>query len=101
MKSEFTLRISPDGSVTGIYQDSLAEVLGAVTRDVRRVSLVEWDRELWGWTVKSARNEKVGIVELQVGHSFVGSDGYLKVFETREAALAAEEQFFWQLTEVW
>lgn len=121
MKDEFELLVGPGGSVEGIYQDELADVLGATTKEVKRASLVEWERidralnarfpDLEGWAVRSAHKHDLALrirstVNAGVGErytdSIVCSDDpqfAIALFPTREVALRAEVEHFWELLE--
>jgi hypothetical protein len=113
MKQVFDLKILPDGSIVGIYQDGLAEALGAKTKDVQRASNVEWEEDtgaIPGWTVRSAHHRAKAVrwgpvVPCHVRDEFshyrasmrVSTEGSIAVFSTRETALEAEQHFFWEL----
>lgn len=106
MKDQFEVIVGPGGTVEGIYQDGLAEALGAETKEVRRASLVEWEdiKVAQGWTVRAAHNPKLAIrmsfdppLHLLVTDSSVV--GNVAVFISREMALEYEQKFFWELME--
>lgn len=113
MKNQFELLIRPDGSLETIYQDGLAEELGAQAVMVQRASLVEWEADegaCAGWTVRSAHHHAKAIRWTKAMPSFLGTEfgtyvaamkvdtsGSIVVFKTREDALKAEEHFFWEL----
>lgn len=106
MKDKFEVIVGPGGVIEGIYQDGLAEALGAETREVKRASLVEWEdiKVAQGWTVRAAHNPKRAIrmtfgspLKLLVSDSDVA--GNVAVFISREMALEYEQKFFWELME--
>lgn len=106
MKNEFTVRITEEGDVDAIYQDGLAEVLDAETKEVRRASNVEFETidDKGGWTVRSAHDTELAIRRqapccLKPGPAYmVGTVGKLAMFDSREDALKWEVRFFWELT---
>lgn len=123
MKQEFDLVIGQDGSIGAIYQDGLAEALGATTSEVRRASTVEWETttippyaegeeptKLAGWVVRSIKDPDVCIrmhpcydddpeEDLFVSREeeYRGMLARPYYFPTREKALEAEVKFFWSL----
>lgn len=100
MKDTFELRIEKDGSIEGIYQDGLAQAIGAEETQVCRASNVEWEKvddKLFGWTVRSAKNKDLAIRAKGDGGYHVSIQGPLVYYPTREMALADEVKFFWQL----
>jgi|WetSurMetagenome_2_1015567.scaffolds.fasta_scaffold456720_2 hypothetical protein len=98
MKDTVDLKVGPDGSVVGIYDDGLAEALGAEVKGVTRASNVEW--EVDGWTVRSAVDQSLALRDVGgVVRPARHGCGPVVTFPTREAALAAEIANFWQLIE--
>lgn len=105
MKEKFDLVIGEDGSIESIYQDGLAEALGATTTEVKRASNVEWETvnlptTRSGWVVRAAHDNTLAI-RAQFGDVkdsyYVGREGVLAMFESREDALREEVRFFWDL----
>ena len=110
MKDVFDIVITEDGNIEAIYQDGLAELLGAKETKVCRVSNVEWEQMPIvgstqthdGWTVRAVHDPRVAI-RCTPYHGFVGVTAdplcLVVVFATREEALEAEVKHFWQLKE--
>jgi hypothetical protein len=102
MKDKVNLRIGKDGLVSGVYQDGLVDSVGGEVESVKRASNVEYEvtGTTKGWTVRSAARPllaiRAGMKEGTYQH-FVGYDGELAIFATREEALEAELKFFWKL----
>lgn len=104
MKDRFELRITQDGSIEGIYQDGLAQLLDANEVRVCRASNVEWEESPdgieKGWTVRSAKDPELAIRWRNVGlelDQHVVHSGILVFFNNREDALKQEVKFFWDL----
>lgn len=99
MKDKFELRITQDGSIESIYQDGLAEALGATTKDVKRASNVEFENfdGRQGWTVRSASDPQLAIRTIDGDGRFVGYEGTIVTYDSREEALEDEVMFFWEL----
>jgi hypothetical protein len=83
MKSHFSLLLNSDQTITTIYQDGLAETLGAEVVTIKRASHIEWSNKNTdnyrpaGWIVQSAKNPKM-IIRWKVDHkgSLVGDLKY-------------------------
>lgn len=105
MKNEVELKIAADGSIEGIYQDGLADALGAETKEVRRVSNVEFETidGRSGWVVRSTRDSQLAIRANPLSPNYYtvsrNKDLRLITFPTREEALAEEVKLFWGLVE--
>lgn len=109
MKNEFKLIISRDGSIGTIYQDGLAEALGAQETEVKRASTVEWETNkqfphISGWVVRSAVNPRLAICDDRSypcvsEEQLEPAEVHVIYFKERAAALEAEVQFFWSLLE--
>lgn len=99
MKEQFDLVIDGDGSIEAIYQDGLAEALGAKTAEVTRASNVEWEKSKdgEGWTVRSATDPKLAICRDENDQLVVSRDAPIYYFATREKALEWEVKFFWDI----
>jgi hypothetical protein len=100
MKDQFDLKVFPDGSMVGIYQDGLAEAVGAETKEVKRASIVEWEDigVAQGWSVRAAHNPKRAIrMTYKLVLEVTENDEAPAVFSSREMALEHEEKFFWEL----
>ena len=114
-KKVVTIVVTSSGRVLAPYSDDLKPFfaqLGPIT--VERASIVEWEkhdaemRRLTGedgaWTVRAAHDFTLAIRH-RPGSTptwkdpmpYVGREGILVGFETREAALEAEKKFFWDL----
>jgi hypothetical protein len=99
MKEQFDLVIGEDGSIEAIYQDGLAQALGAKTVDVKRASHVEFERVddvVYGWTVRSAKDPSYAIGIADDG-SYCLRQGSTVYFADREEALKQEVKFFWDI----
>ena len=105
LKPQFELKISGDGVIEAMYQDGLAEVLGAETLRVHRASTIEWEEKASteglrrGWSVRSAHDPKMALRIVPDRHPWYqpSKTGMLALFITREQALEAEQAFFWEL----
>ncbi len=104
---QFELKIKADGTIETIYRDGLeafAKDIGGEVAQVCRLSNVEWEsneRGLKGWSVRSANAPDMALryAYPHAGHPpwDVSSTGRVVLFETREAALAEEAKFVWEL----
>lgn len=102
MKDEFELRIGPGGIIESIYQDGLAEAIGAETKTVERASNVEWesDGKNMGWTVRCAADPHLALRRMRASTNTVASKSFdldVIFFQTREEALKEEVEHFWEL----
>jgi hypothetical protein len=95
--------VMPDGTSRCVYKDELIDVYDAIgPKKVKRASNVEWETVdgQGGWTVRSAHDVDLAIrVQLRDGayHKVVSRAGEILLFNTREAALENEVEFFWEL----
>jgi hypothetical protein len=101
MKNELELRVNPDGSIEGIYDDNLAEAIGAEVKEVRRASQVEYEdfQGRKGWTVRAAHDLHLCLRTVDGGPITVSREGTVCTFQTREEALEEEVKHFFELLE--
>lgn len=100
-EEKLEIEVSTEGFIRSAYSDELAIIaldMNAKFVDVRRASHVEWETvgRQQGWTVQSAWDPELYIRTFN-GEVFVAKSGDVVVFGSREAALEAEREFFWDL----
>lgn len=101
MKNEIDLIVGQDGSIETIYQDGLAEALGAEESQICRASHVEFEEVdgRKGWTVRSARDTELALRTTDWCRWAPSREGSIVTFTTREEALSEEVKHFWGLME--
>lgn len=101
MKKRFSVRFKPDGTMETIYQDGVAEALGAKTQEVRRASNVEFETidGRSGWTVRAAHDPSLALRTTDWCRWAPSREGTIVTFKTREEALTEEVKAFWGLLE--
>lgn len=100
MSEEIELEVREDGTLRAMYSEELVTVIqgmGGRIVNVDRASIVEWDKDLKGWTVSSARDPDLKMRNGPHNQILLSRDGSVIVFERREDAIRLERQFFWQL----
>jgi hypothetical protein len=106
MKDTFDIIINKDGSIDAVYQDGLADALGAEETRICRVSNVEWEENdgKKGWTVRSAHSPSYCYLRRSAIDGYIevttNGHGHPAMFKTREDALEWEVKFFWELSAV-
>lgn len=75
----------------------LIKSMGGKVVNVGRASLVEWDKNLGGWTVVAPDDVNLCLRTDPNGSVVLSREGKVAVFGRREEALKLERQFFWQL----
>jgi hypothetical protein len=103
MNVEF--EFSPTGTVRSIYKDELQPVFKELGKQkVQRASNVEWeespDGRDNGWTVRAAHDPELAVRAVLKDSAYrrvVSKNGELLYFTTREHALEAEVEHFWEL----
>ncbi len=100
---DLEIEISPDGIITSLYIDGLADELGAKILNVQRASQVEWDRYGKGWRVYGHLQSYgyATVVSDGKGDFYVSNahptDCSAHVFKTREEAIEVEKRLYRQL----
>lgn len=98
MGDTISIRITRDGNVESIYKDEMLPVYDALgLSKITRASHVEFEND--GWTVRAAHNPDIAIRKHphKANAYCVGRYGAIVVFQTRERALKAEVDMFWDL----
>lgn len=97
------INFTPQGVMRSIYKDELLPLYESLGKPkVQRASNVEWEESSdgSGWTVRSAHDPELAIRSILQDCCYkrvVSRIGDLLVFVTREAALEAEVEHFWEL----
>jgi len=98
------LMVAPNGDVRSVYDDSRLQVFEGLKGNmtVQRASNVEWEtvEDTSGWSVRAAHDPELAlraILEDGGYHRVVSKVGDVLLYSTREAALEAEQDHFWEL----
>jgi hypothetical protein len=98
------LMVAPNGDVRSVYDDARLEVFEAMKgkMSVQRASNVEWEtlEDTSGWSVRAAHDPELAIRCILGDGMYkrvASKTGDILLFTTREAALEAEQDHFWEL----
>lgn len=111
MSENLEIEVGPDGTIRTIYQDGIAELLGAELQSVKRASRVEFEdvgidgKIESGWSIRAEWDPELALRRVAM---FSGSRTFLfkvsrdpksklVVFKDRVLALQFERDYFWDL----